>query len=359
MKKNISLSTKSAPLLEVPHTLVDPIPCPEPVYSALVLVDFHEIIEYGYPHHIRQFYDQLGLYLDQNKEICIIGNVPEYDWQNLLNNTPTPELRDSIKNARITRFDSYEDVSNHLNHFGTIAIGGSFKEACVSMAAIHIADHVESDFVLPLLDREASVADQCIQKCVISSALSLSMYESRDITQCGKVRHELVDHLGDPEPIYDGLVMINLGTFLEHSSAEEKTRFFDQFELYITQGKPVTILCSEEDKESEFIALYRNSPSQAWRTQYKSGILKFLHDFPDVISFLSGKKTVAIAGAYKETELAFGAIHLSDFITSTFELPSLARDTGWVGNTLPNGVISDAMSISSLDRDQVTISEPN
>lgn len=165
--------------VELTNTVRDTATFPEKVYEALVLVDFREFIDCCFPEHQKRFYKQLNLYLQEQKEICLIGASPTTDKRYLLDNAPK-SMKQALNQAMIFKA-SYTEIPHLFSRFQEIAIGGCYKDACVALNASLIAQHIESDFELDLQVQampEYKQPSRRIPKCVISDAMSLGLMES-------------------------------------------------------------------------------------------------------------------------------------------------------------------------------------
>ncbi len=162
-----------------------------------------------------------------------------------------------------------------------------------------------------------------------------------------------------PETYQDCLVIVCFSEFCRFARQDEMDAFFNRFSEYLIQKKKICFLNEDSDyNHFDFFAVKKNiskADVKHFNASQRSGLIKFVTSYEDVLSSFRADDSVEIGGSFKEACVAKCAINICDttLITSfhpPFGFQSSELDEECRDICIRHGVVSDLMSISIWDR---------
>ncbi len=170
-----------------------------------------------------------------------------------------------------------------------------------------------------------------------------------------------------PTTIQDALVIVCFSEFCKESTQPQKDQFFERLKSYITNKKPIIFLNADDDWcdiDSAFLKRHMpQSVAQLWNQFNTQNRFNQFCAYESVLAHLHKAKTIEIGGSYKEACVTNCAVNIcrDTIVTSMeglelpFEASELDEDHQWI--RIPNGVISDIMSVSISSTDPAPVTD--
>lgn len=164
-----------------------------------------------------------------------------------------------------------------------------------------------------------------------------------------------------PTTIQDALLIVCFSEFVKESTPAQQMPFFERLTEYIVAKKPIVFLNGDEvwnEIDRSFLKKHMPQPvAKLWNDLGTHSRFEQFCTYESVLSHLNSTETIEIGGSYKEFCVTMCAVNICrdtivtsmDELTLPFEASSLDEEHHYI--RIPNGVISDIMSVSRAAND--------